>query len=252
MSPWAREVRLRVSDAAGATDTATATVRVDTAPPRPVIEAPVAGPPSRWVRRSGFGWAEVGSPSTPAPAPTWGVDLLHCMTESQCHRHLDLFSAPGADERRVHHARPRVPGRAELRLGDLGRRDGDGRAARRLHARRLHAVAAGVTDVELVLAGGPGPAPLTLTTAGGVHRHGLGPRHRDLRGARSRRGLVGRWRTEPRDRRPAGLERADRPLRPCARPPRRSWRNAIVRSHASVRRLVVGVASDSKNCARAG
>ena len=163
-TPGTREVRLRVSDAAGATDMATATVRVDTAPPRPVIEAPVAGTTFAVGATVGFsGRAEVaGVGDLPASALTWGVDLLHCMTESQCHRHPDVFSAPGVTSGGFTMPDHEYPAALELRLSATWEGETVTAVQRVDYTLAAYTLAAaGVTDAELVLAGGSGPAPLT-------------------------------------------------------------------------------------------
>ncbi|HKY65557.1 MAG TPA: PQQ-dependent sugar dehydrogenase [Acidimicrobiales bacterium] len=91
----ARTVRLRVTDAAGATDTASVVVRAGTAAPVPTIAQPAAGTTvgvGDSVPFSGSATAG-GSGTLPASALSWGVDLLHCTTPDRCHRHPDVFTA---------------------------------------------------------------------------------------------------------------------------------------------------------------
>ena len=170
-TPGTRQVRLRVTDAAGATDFATATVRVSTAPPAPTIDVPAEGTTfavGATVDFSGHA-AVAGVGDLPATALTWGVDLLHCETPSQCHRHPDVFTALGVADGGFTMPDHEYPAAVELRLSATW--EGETvTAVRRVDytTAAVTLVADGAPGAELTLAGTPGPSPLTRTLPEGA------------------------------------------------------------------------------------
>ena len=160
-----RTVRVRVADAAGASDTATTTVRVGTAPPQPVIASPEEGATMAVggaVAFSGSASA-AGVGDLPASALTWGIDLLHCTTADQCHRHPDVFTAVGVTSGAFTMPDHEYPAAVELRLSATW--EGETRTV----ARRVDYTTGAVTliadapGVELGVAGTIGASPLTTT-----------------------------------------------------------------------------------------
>ncbi len=94
----ARTVRLEVTDAAGATDTAETMIRVGTEPPAPRIATPTDGAAAAVGAAVAFsGGATVpGVGPLPPSALSWTADLLHCPVVDQCHRHAGVFALDGA------------------------------------------------------------------------------------------------------------------------------------------------------------
>jgi PKD repeat protein len=163
-SPGTRTVRVRVTDAAGATDTATALVRVGTAPPEPVIAEPAPGetePVGAAVAFSG-GATVPGVGALPESALTWGVDLLHCTTLQQCHRHPDVFTAEGVAEGSFTMPDHEYPAAVELRLSATWAGE-TSTVVRRIDYTTAEVTLVGPSEVELALAGTVGPPPLTGT-----------------------------------------------------------------------------------------
>jgi glucose/arabinose dehydrogenase/PKD repeat protein len=163
-SPGTRTVRVRVTDAADATDTATALVRVGTAPPEPMIADPVPGatvPVGGTVAFSGSATVP-GVGALPESALAWGVDMLHCTTPLQCHRHPDVFTAEGVAAGSFTMPDHEYPAAVELRLSATW----DGETAtvvRRVDYTTAEVTLVGPSEVELALAGTVGPPPLTRT-----------------------------------------------------------------------------------------
>lgn len=157
-------MRVRVTDAAGATDTATALVRVGTAPPEPVIAEPAPGetvPVGAAVAFSG-GATVPGVGALPESALTWGVDLLHCTTLQQCHRHPDVFTAEGVAEGSFTMPDHEYPAAVELRLSATWAGE-TSTVVRRIDYTTAEVTLVGPSEVELALAGMVGPPPLTGT-----------------------------------------------------------------------------------------
>lgn len=161
-TPGSRTVRLRVTDAAGASDTASVVVRAGTQAPVASIAEPADGtrvavgavvPFSGSATVSGVG-------TLPASALSWGVDLLHCTTPEACHRHPDVFTATGVASGTFTMPDHEYPAAVELRLSATW--DGETSTV----VRRIDYVTAPVTltgpaEVTLTLAGTSGPPPLT-------------------------------------------------------------------------------------------
>jgi glucose/arabinose dehydrogenase len=163
-SPGTLTVAVRVTDAAGATDTATAIVRVGTAPPQPVIADPAPGvtvPVGATVEFSG-GATVPGVGDLPASALTWGVDLLHCTTPQQCHRHPGLFTAQGVSESSFVMPDHAYPAAVELRLSATWQGETT-TVARRIDYTTAEVTLSGPPEVVLALAGTVGPTPLSRT-----------------------------------------------------------------------------------------
>jgi glucose/arabinose dehydrogenase len=163
-TPGTRSVRVRVTDVAGATDVATTTVRVGTAPPQPQIADPAPGvtvPVGATVEFSG-GATVPGVGALPASALTWGVDLLHCTTPQQCHRHPDLFTAPGVTNGSFVMPDHSYPAAVELRLSATW--EGETvTVVRRIDYTTAEVTVDGPSEVDLALAGTVGPTPLSRT-----------------------------------------------------------------------------------------
>jgi glucose/arabinose dehydrogenase len=111
-----RTVRLRVTDAAGASDTAEQLVRVGTVEPVVTIHTPTAGTPAVIGSTLAFsGGATVDGTALPPSALSWTLDLLHCPV-SGCHRHPDVFRLDGAASGSVVVPDHELPAQVELRL----------------------------------------------------------------------------------------------------------------------------------------
>jgi glucose/arabinose dehydrogenase len=163
-SPGTRSVRVRVTDAAGATDTATATVRVGTAPPEPVITGPASGatvPVGATVAFSGSATVP-GVGTLPASALTWGLDILHCTTLDHCHRHPDVFTAVGVAAGSFTMPDHEYPAAVELRLSATWQGE-TSTVVRRVDYTTAQVTLVGPSQVELALAGVLGVSPLTRT-----------------------------------------------------------------------------------------
>jgi glucose/arabinose dehydrogenase len=89
-------VRVRATDIAGLSETASTTVTVGTPPaPVPVIDTPVDGTLATAGSPLAFSGGATGADGTALPdaALQWQVDLLHC--PDACHRHAGVYSESG-------------------------------------------------------------------------------------------------------------------------------------------------------------
>ena len=112
-----RTVGLRVTDRAGASDTAEQVVRVGTVAPEPSIDTPVEGTPAVVGTTMAFsGGATVDGGPVPPSALSWTLDLLHCPVVDECHRHPDLFRLDGAAGGTLVVPDHETPSQVELRL----------------------------------------------------------------------------------------------------------------------------------------
>lgn len=152
-------MRLEVTDVAGATATATATVRVGTAPPVPEIATPAPGSAVAVGERVEFsGGATVdGVGELPPSALSWAVDLLHCTTIDECHRHPDVYALEGAASGSFVMPDHEYPAYVELHLSATW--DGEtATATRRIDYRTVEvALTADTPGAELTLAGVTAP-----------------------------------------------------------------------------------------------
>jgi glucose/arabinose dehydrogenase len=158
-----RTVRLRVTDLAGATDTAETTIRVGTAAPVPTIASPVAGATAAVGGVVSFSGGAVspGVGDLPASALSWWVDMLHCPTVDQCHRHPDVFAASGVASGSFVMPDHEYPAYVELHLSVTWQGETT-TATRRIDYRTADVtLAADAPGVELTLAGETAPAPVT-------------------------------------------------------------------------------------------
>lgn len=111
-----RTVGLRVTDGAGAIDTAEQLVRVGTVEPVATIHTPTAGTPAIIGSTLAFsGGATVDGTALPPSALSWSLDLLHCPA-SGCHRHPDVFRLDGAASGSLVVPDHELPSQVELRL----------------------------------------------------------------------------------------------------------------------------------------
>ena len=159
-----RSVRLRVTDAAGATDTVTATVRVGTAAPQSAISQPAAGatvPVGATVPFSG-GATVPGVGALPPSALSWGVDLLHCVTPQTCHRHPDVATAVGVSSGSFTMPDHEYPAAVEVRLSATWQGETT-TVVQRLDYTTAAVTLASPPGVILTLAGATGETPLTGT-----------------------------------------------------------------------------------------
>jgi glucose/arabinose dehydrogenase len=157
-----RTVRLKVTDAAGATDTAQQTIRVGTAAPVPVIAAPGAGTTTAVGATVPFsGSASVLGTELPESALSWSLDLLHCPTVDGCHRHPDLYRVDDKATGSFIVPDHEYPSHVELLLTATW--DGETvTTTRRVDFTAVNVtLAANTTGVSMSLAGATGSAPLT-------------------------------------------------------------------------------------------
>ena len=89
-------VQLRVTDAAGATDTESVVVDVGVSPPTASIQAPETVTVGDTVAFTGTGTSGDGT-ALPASAYSWSVVVQHCRVDAptECHEHPDAFSLDG-------------------------------------------------------------------------------------------------------------------------------------------------------------
>lgn len=164
-----RTVRVEVTDAAGASDGAEATIRVGTAAPQPTITAPLAGSAVAVGQRVDVsGEASVpGVGPLPPSALAWRADLLHCPVVDQCHRHPDVFALDGSASGSFAMPDHEYPAAVELHLSATWEGE-TATVTRRVDYRTATmTLAADTPGVELTLAGATGPAPVTRTLAEG-------------------------------------------------------------------------------------
>ncbi len=158
-----RTVRMRVTDAAGATDTAETTIHVGTAAPAPVIAAPAAGSAvavGQSVPLSGSATVP-GVGALPPSALSWRADLLHCPVVDQCHRHPDVVALDGAATGSYTMPDHQYPAAVEVRLSATWAGE-TSTVTRRVDYRTVDVtLAADTPGVTLDLAGHEGAAPLT-------------------------------------------------------------------------------------------
>jgi glucose/arabinose dehydrogenase/PKD repeat protein len=157
-----RTVRVQVTDAAGAFDTAEATIRVGTGAPAPVIAAPAYGsavavgapvPLAGSATMAGVG-------TLPASALSWRADLLHCPVVDQCHRHPDVFALDGAASGSFTMPDHQYPAAVEVHLSATWAGETT-TVTRRVDYRTVTVtLAADTPGVTFDLAGHEGPAPL--------------------------------------------------------------------------------------------
>ena len=157
-----RTVRLKVTDAAGATDTAQQTIRVGTAAPVPVIATPGAGTTTAVGATMSFsGSASTLGTALPESALSWSLDLLHCPTVDGCHRHPDLFRLNGKASGSFTVPDHEYPSHVELRLTATWQGE-TVTAVRRIDYKPVNVtLAADTTGVTMSLAGATGSAPFT-------------------------------------------------------------------------------------------
>ncbi|HET6772579.1 MAG TPA: PQQ-dependent sugar dehydrogenase [Acidimicrobiales bacterium] len=156
-----RTVRLAVTDAAGATDTAEATIWVGTAPAVPTIATPAEGTTAAVGATVPFsgGAAEPGGGDLPPSALSWSVDMMHCMSVDACHRHPDVATFDGVASGSFVMPDHEYPAYVELRL--VATWEGETvTATRRVDYRTVDVtLAADTGGVALTLAGETAPAP---------------------------------------------------------------------------------------------
>lgn len=156
-------VRVRVTDAAGASDTADATIYVGTAAPAPVIESPAAGAAmavGQPVPLSGSATV-AGVGTLPPSALSWRADLLHCPVVDQCHRHPDVAALDGVATGSFVMPDHQYPAAVEVRLSATWA-GATSTVTRRVDYRTVDVtLAADTPGVTLDLAGHEAAAPLT-------------------------------------------------------------------------------------------
>ena len=158
-----RTVRLRVTDAAGASDTAEATIHVGTSAPAPVIASPAVGTAvsvGESVALSGSATVPGVGP-LPASALSWRADLLHCPVVDRCHRHPDVYARDGSATGSFTMPDHQYPAAVEVRLSATW--DGETTTVTRQVDYRTVDVtlAADTPGVTVEVAGHQGAAPLT-------------------------------------------------------------------------------------------
>jgi glucose/arabinose dehydrogenase len=91
-------VKLRVTDALGATDTASTEISVGAHSPVPEITLPTGTPSFAVGETVSFSGSAIDPEdgTLPASALSWSADLHHCTAPGACHVHPDLFSREGA------------------------------------------------------------------------------------------------------------------------------------------------------------
>lgn len=158
-----RTVRVRVTDAAGASDTADATIYVGTAAPAPVIASPAAGTAvavGEPVPLSGSATV-AGVGTLPPSALSWRADLLHCPVVDQCHRHPDVAALDGVATGSFAMPDHQYPAAVEVRLSATWA-GATSTVTRRVDYRTVEVtLAADTPGVTLDLAGHEAAAPLT-------------------------------------------------------------------------------------------
>jgi glucose/arabinose dehydrogenase len=88
---------VRVTDAVGASDTASVVITVGETAPVPVIDQP-AGTTEYAVGNTVSFAGHATDPqdgTLPPSALSWSADLMHCSAPGACHTHPDLFAQPG-------------------------------------------------------------------------------------------------------------------------------------------------------------
>jgi PKD repeat protein len=158
-----RTVRLQVTDAAGARDTAETTIRVGTAAPVPTITTPASGAAMAVGAPVSFsGGASVpGVGALPPSALSWRVDLLHCPVVDQCHRHPDVYARDGAASGSFTMPDHQYPAAVEVRLAATWQGE-TATVTRRVDYRTADiTLAADTAGALLTLAGETAPAPFT-------------------------------------------------------------------------------------------
>jgi glucose/arabinose dehydrogenase len=164
-SAGTRTVRVEVADAAGATDTAEATIRVGTHAPEPTITTPASGATVAVGAPVGFsgGATMAGVGALPPSALSWRADLLHCPVAGQCHRHPDVFALDGAASGSFAMPDHEYPAALELHLSATWAGETT-TVTRRVDYRAVNVtLTADTPGAVLTLAGAAGPAPLTRT-----------------------------------------------------------------------------------------
>lgn len=156
-----RTVRLEVTDKAGATDVATTTIRVGTAPAVPTIDQPAGGSLVAVGETVDFsGGATVpGVGALPASALSWRADLLHCPVVDQCHRHPGIYSLDGAASGSFAMPDHDYPSAVELHLSATWQGE-TATTTRRVDYRTVDvALVANVPGVTFTLGPESGPSP---------------------------------------------------------------------------------------------
>jgi glucose/arabinose dehydrogenase/PKD repeat protein len=158
-----RSVRLVVTDAAGATDSAQATIRVGTSAPVPSIAAPAEGALAAVGAPVSFsgGATVAGVGALPPSALSWTADLLHCPVVDQCHRHPGVFALDGAASGSFTMPDHEYPAAVELHLSATWGGE-TVTTTRRIDYRTVDmTVTADTPGAVLTLASATGTAPLT-------------------------------------------------------------------------------------------
>jgi glucose/arabinose dehydrogenase len=158
-------VRLRVTDAAGASAVATQRIQPGATPPTARIDQPATG--LRWATGDTISFAGSATDAQETLGPSsmrWDVVLFHCQTQSDCHQH-PLVSRPGVDRGSFLAPEHAYPAYLELRLTVTDSRGMTATATRRLDPRTVD-LTFSTQPAGLRLTAGfqEGTAPITVRT----------------------------------------------------------------------------------------